>query len=286
MQEADLLNLIKDCCPNISLNKHQFIDIWRDYDVIIADKKTVFRIPKHTINIEDIEREKNLIDIIAINIPNIKIPKHNIVYWKKPFVYMDCIDGDPLSKEAFNSLSQNQKNSLAKDFANLLKKLHNIHIKEFEEIWYSAWWTDISWINSMKNEIISKCWHLISQNILKNILNYIQELWNYNHPVKVMTHGDLKNHNVFLDREQKSLLGIIDFSNARLTDPAIDFCSFLDFWEDFVKLILKYYWWDNEIINRTQFYRKRIYLFILMDVIENKPDLIENTLEKVNEVFS
>jgi len=44
-----------------------------------------------------------------------------------------------------------------------------------------------------------------------------------------MTHGDLKNHNVFLDREQKSLLGIIDFSNARLTDPAIDFCSFLDF---------------------------------------------------------
>lgn len=285
MQESDLLNLIKTNFPNISLDKYQFIDTWRDNFVIIVNNEIVFRIPRERETIEYIEKEKKMLDIVSSHIPEVQIPVQTIINWDYPFVSMPYLDGQIFSKNIFSTLSEQQKDKIAKDIANFLLKLHSIPKENFEKIWYKTWWTDLWWIQSQQKIFQKLCGSILEKEILQNVLDYIKDLWNYNYPNKVITHGDIWGWNVFLNHQNDSVLWIIDFSDARIADPAIEFDWSRDFWQDFFEKVVCYYWWDQDLIVRSNFYRKRREMWILMHIVEKQLDWLNDQIKKVQNVF-
>lgn len=285
MQESDLLNLIKNHFPDISLDKYQFIDTWRDNFVIIVDNEIVFRIPRKPQTIEYLEKEKKMLDIVSSHIPEVQIPIQTIINWDYPFISMPYLDWKIFSKSIFSKLSELQKNKIAKDIANFLLKLHSIHKEKFEKLWYKTWWTDWWRIQSQQETFQKLCWNILPKAILQNILNYIEDLWNYNYPNKVMTHWDIWGWNIFLNHQNNSVLWIIDFSDARIADPAIEFDCLRDFWQDFFEKVVSYYWWDQDLIVRSDFYRKRREMRILMHIVDKKLDWLNDQIEKVQNIF-
>lgn len=285
MQESDLLNLIRNQFPNIDLTRYQLIDTWRDNFVIIVNNELVFRIPRKLQTREFLEREKIMLDSISSYIPEIQIPTQTIVDWEYPFVRMPYLDGQIFSKDVFSTLDKQQKDKIAKDIANFLLKLHAIPTEKFEKIWYKIQWTDW-WRIQSQQEIFQKlCGKILPKDVLQNILNYIEDLWNYNYPNKVMTHWDIWGWNVFLNHQNDSVLWIIDFSDARIADPAIEFDCLQDLWQDFFERVVRYYWWNQDLITRSNFYKKRREMRILMHIVDQKLDGLNEQIQKIKDVF-
>ena len=72
----------------------------------------------------------------------------------------------------------------------------------------------------------------------------------------VLIHGDLTSDNVFVNKQSKNNLGIIDFSDSIISDPAKDFAALFSYGEKFVYSVLQYY---TATSSSELFERARIY---------------------------
>ncbi|MFA6080635.1 MAG: phosphotransferase [Candidatus Gracilibacteria bacterium] len=153
---------------------------------------------------------------------------------------------------------------LTKEICDTLQVLHSIAPETLLGLGYtdlrSTSSGNLDWLRGdIKNKLSG-----FPENVVKNILQYINELETYNYPHPTMTHGDISLENIIVDPNNGRLAGIIDFSDARVADPALDFDNLgrlseyawaylgehIDVYSDIVSLK-----------KRAEFYSKRRYLF-------------------------
>jgi aminoglycoside 2''-phosphotransferase len=101
----------------------------------------------------------------------------------------------------------------------------------------------------------------------------------------VLIHGDFDSSNLLYHPCRGRIVGVIDFEEAAIGDPALDFCSLLaEFGHDFVEEVLRNYAApiDDTFRNRVIFHSKRIVFHeILYGMEYDDDDFLKHGMERL-----
>ncbi|WP_461180794.1 phosphotransferase [Virgibacillus kimchii] len=123
---------------------------------------------------------------------------------------------------------------------------------------------------------------------VRTALHYLEELLQVTEQQKpVVCHGDLNHNNLLMTKENN--LYLVDWDNARIADPVIDYGMVLKWyipkeeWNDWLK--------NYGVTNDTNFY-ERMYWYLILDTLHyiswhserNEPDKVTERLKDLEEL--
>lgn len=279
LQEQELLTIIKNKFPQISWQIYEVFNNWWDNQVLLLDKSIVFRFPRNEYVKTVHQKEKQLLATIKKYV-DIQIPHYEFFTDDDSCVWYSAIPWVPMTVDIYNAkVSEANKKNIQMWLAKFLTQLHTIPINVFEPAWYT---NEVATSNErsthFKKEFSEKCSHLFTKKETQIVLDYIQELQEKKAENRVMTHSDVQEKNIFIDDDLTYISWIIDFSDARIADSALDFDRLRDYGDDFVHGVYQAYQWkkDDNLLERSKFYRKRLLIYMLIHAVEHKKDIKKN----------
>ncbi|MCX6824150.1 MAG: phosphotransferase [candidate division SR1 bacterium] len=287
LSEKELLAIVKEKFPEISWQIFEVFNNGWDNQVLLLDNSIVFRFPRNEYVKTVHQKEKQLLATIKKYV-DINIPHYEFFTDDDSCVGYSAIVGTPMTVDVYTKkISEANKKNMQLGLARFLTQLHTIPINLFEKAGYTnEIGTSNEWANSFKKEFSEKCGHLFTKEETQIVLDYIQELQEKKAEHRVMTHSDVQEKNIFIDDELTHISGIIDFSDARIADAALDFDKLRDYGDEFVHGVYQAYQRkkDDNFLGRSRFYRKRLFIYTLMHAVEHKKD-IEKNLDEFRKIF-
>ncbi|HPL92983.1 MAG TPA: aminoglycoside phosphotransferase family protein [bacterium] len=263
MADQALTDKIKKSFPNFKYTSAKILKSGFDHDILLIDKKLIFRFPKSKEYTKLLADEISLLKYLNKKI-SVNIPQYEIIDKKYQFAAYPIISGKPLNPAYLKQLSSKEKSLLLKQISEFLSDLHKIPIKSLKK-YHLAAKTDKTqmFFRQLKQQIFPK----LTEKEQVLLEKFKADWQKYVEPVTTvtLTHNDLSPDNIFWDSPQQKL-GIIDFSDRKITDPAHDFAPFLEFGENFVKTIYKNYQGkkDATMLKRAFIYYQKIALDLLL----------------------
>jgi len=207
-----------------------------DFIVIELDAKWMFRFPRNETSDDVFEKEIQFLakfnSISPLQIPNYQYHGDGFAGYLK-------VPGVPLGIEFFQTLSKSSQKKLAQQVGSFLSVLHNFPLKDAFEIGILQGWDG----NHHKHGMVflEKVAPLLSSSVRAKSIRCMESLLAKEFNRKVI-HGDLyfPDH-VFYD-ENEQQLGVIDFADVTIYDPAHDFQCVLEIGgETFFESVMNYY---------------------------------------------
>lgn len=208
--------------PSFEYKECKHIKHGYDHDILIIDGY-VYRFPKTDYYLKQLKSETRLTAYLAKKV-NLRFPIYNFVANDGTFARHRFISGAEVTKTTFKNLSKMTLDVITSDIANFLSVLHTIPSSKYQSFGFE------------ENK-------------------YNKPLGNV--PKYVPTHSDLDiNNMIWSDTDG---LGIIDFGDRCLFDPAYDFTVLPMFGEAFLNDVYRKYIGikDANFLERVQLYYKR-----------------------------
>jgi len=256
--EDQFLNKIKQEFPKLNISHHKIIDKGWDYILININNKYLFRFPRD----KKYPKEHILIEMLLLKelnkISNIKLPNYEFISKNKDFGGYKIINGKEFNLRIFKNLNNKKRVEIAKQLANFLSILHNFPLNKAKELGFKK--PDWHWnIKKGVKEFMKRKETIFSAHLSEKekwfIENYYKELLSLSILKKtVLLHGDISSDHILFNKNK--IVGIIDFGDSNLGDPAVDFAYFWFLDKDFVSLVYKYYSGpkDKKFILRSECY--------------------------------
>lgn len=265
-----IYEILGDNRPNIKWNKEKHINSGWDYRVILLDNKYVIRIPKN-----DDAKERVDVDFCLLkNLNKIKgfhIPKPIYLNKKNQVAVYVAVKGDEMSVSRYKKMTDVQKIKFIKSISVFLKSLHKTPINKVCRDKLPI--TNIETIN----KTIYKDVNIIKPKLNKKQRGTLDDFIDYRKSVirntdLVLIHGDLNSENILLNN---SIIGVIDFSDAAISDAAIDFSSLLCYGTDFVTKVIEYYGVENNesLLTKAKIYYKDVAIKVLATAIRGSKEI-------------
>ena len=214
--------------------------------------------------VPQLEREIELLPELAKTI-SVPFPLFEFVWKAKEelpsvFVGYRKIDGVPLKKD---HLKSPREIHLAQQLARFLSELHSFPVQQAARLaipdanpeqWQQKY---INLYRQVKLRIYPMLTAderakttLLWENFLKNEANFRFQ--------SVMLHGDLSEEHILCNVDEETLTGIIDWGDACIGDPALDFTWLLDYGNTFIEEVLGSYKGviDGTFLQRAIFYSR------------------------------
>ena len=217
-----LLAKLKKTSPAFAYKNCKHIKHGFDHDILIIDEY-VYRFPKTKYYRQQLASETNLTAYLSRKV-NIRFPIYDYIADDFSFARHPFIKGVEVTKNTFQELSSQQIEELTTNIASFLSTLHTIPSSKY------------AYFGFAENK----------DNIpLGKVPNYVP------------THSDLDINNLLWENEYS--LGVIDFGDRCLFDPAFDFTIFNLFGKSFTNLIYEKYigFKDPTFLHRTARYYQR-----------------------------
>lgn len=249
---------------NFDEKKAQVFDDGWDFVVIVVDNCRTFRFPRREDYVKRIPVETKFLELFADKSP-VRAPK--LTYQKDeasgiPYVTYDFISGVRFSKSVSRNFSKAELSAVAKQLGEFLTAMHSFPVETAKQLGIQQIDSFESWekrLTKIKKEVfphISKheqSWIII---LFENFLETIAKT-----PVKpLVTHSDIMPEHIIVDPETHKLLGIIDFGDILIADPAYDFAFLAGYGKDFLNECYRNYglFRDEMFEKRRQFYEDRL----------------------------
>ena len=171
--------------------------------------------------------------------------------------------------------------SIAKKLAEFMNEIYDIKIN-FDKKSYID-----NEMTKMEQSILALKDYLNDNNEYEKIIEWSKEYRNYllNFDDFHFVHGDLWYENYILN-EHNEIIGIVDFENAGIGDPANDIVPLNYLGQDFINKFLYYYKYkNNELINRIPILIKAREICNFNNVINNYPEEISDQTDKIKNVI-
>lgn len=277
-----LLQRISDNFPDIHWSSYKYIDDGWDHEILILDQDLVFRFPNNKEYLKLLENEIKVLKQLT-PIVSIKIPNYIYIAPDYSFAGYQIVPGTPLLKELFNRLSPSDRNKVAEQLASFLSTIHTL--EEQGRDLSSVAKSDMPETQQHLREQAER--HLkgvLDKNeyvIVQEILDDVDMLLKKELP-RAFIHGDVY-HNHLLWDEATSQLGIIDFSDMNLGDPAFDFAELYEYGDDFVREVYDYYQGpkDQTFLKRAWAYQRWVAVYMMVNYF----DTHKISFEKAKETF-
>lgn len=269
-QAAGLLKEVAAAFPELHWTTYKYIDEGWDHQVIILDDALVFRFPTDSEYQQKLQTEIEILAYLKDRV-TIAIPDYTYVSPQRTWGGYQKIAGMQLSEERFTALPPSDQNEIAHQLAAFLSAIHTQDTTQpvFQKVSASYMAADQK---EVKDRIETDLKHHISPedlNVVTKIMREIDGLIQQRLP-RVFIHNDVYSRHLLWD-DTKGQLGIIDFSDMSLDDPAIDFAELHEYGFDFVASVYDQYTGpkDETFINRAWLYQKWIAVYMMTDHFEN-----------------
>jgi aminoglycoside phosphotransferase (APT) family kinase protein len=200
---------------------------------------------------------------------SLAIPKYEWIAQDQSFAGYRIIGGKPLSASRFHrNLDQRIRTSIASELAQFLSEMHSVSCQEV---------TDLGFPLMDRHESFQSFYHNFKmhvnprlnqteQNVAEKYFSELEKVSTSKFR-RVVTHRDLLPDHIFIRNDLKGLSGIIDFSDAGVDDPAIDFAGLWAYGKKFVTAVFEQYKdaLDSSLLHRSMIYSLRIPFWMMLD---------------------
>lgn len=244
MTENEMLCFVKNTFPDLTINEVHANDRGWDNDILIVNKKIVFRFPKSSDILSKILDERKILELLKLKNPILRIPDYEFVYSGSELkgVKYSFLEGSSLSEIPINNLKNNPLN--AKAIGDFLTKLHSIDVSKLNETNLGTTHTLKYWeglYSKVKSDIFPFL-NIHQQNDVNAVFSDFIDGFTKLTFNKTIIHGDLTASNIIYNKKKGNVSGIIDFTDAQIGDPAFDFAGlYWDFGPDFTEDVLHWY---------------------------------------------
>ncbi len=258
--------LLEDRTPGIDIRTCESIVEGWDSHVLEVNGELIFRFPRWPNAARNVEKEIALLPLLAANLP-VQVPKFDSVVRDRadgPVVFTgyDKIQGQPLSNATLQSPSK--RRSLARDIGELLTALHRMAFEGLERTNVAPVTAD-GWRQHYRDSFdharrdvfpllgddAQRAESAVWQGFLGDNDNF--------HFAPVLLHADLFPLHILCDNDEGTVVGIIDWAESRIGDPALDFTGLLsDIGEKFTSEVLDSYAENSDqgLMSRARFYAR------------------------------
>lgn len=282
MEDQELLNLIESAFPELNINEYRTIDRGWDNYVIIVNESYTFKIPRRPEVSITLAKE---IDITSC-LDDCPAPIPRFIFKGEAFGNLvagyEYFQGKPLKslKKMGESLS-----------ASLLEFLNYLYSKSNDDCVLGSLgegsteaWMDV--VRTNRDEFFDAILPYTPDDILSGLaykfdsfLNGLCDTLDVS-----LIHGDLHEYNVLVDGRTGALIGIIDWGESFMGDPALDFAGLrVDFSTAEVESLLSRYKGkiDVNFRKRLEFYWCIEPLFGLRYYHGRDENMFESKLEEL-----
>jgi len=251
---------------SIKIKKYKYLKWAFDHDVFLINDETVVRFPRTEIARNNFKREIYFLEFLKDKI-KIHIPKYSYISKSNDFAGYDLIPGKILTSSVFKNLSRSNKEKIIIQLTGFINDFHKISLADFKKFKPKERDEFGEVEKKIEIELEEKLFPRLSRQEVEGIKNFYQESKRFlsTIPNVCATHGDLYAYNVLWDKN-KSEVGIIDFSDVLIGDPAKDFEVFYDYGEEYAETAYKKYQGskDNEFLKRAEIYYKAHAIYTLL----------------------
>lgn len=252
--------------------------------VFKINQKWIFRFSKKDIDIKQLEIEISFLkDFHKIS----PIPVPEIFYEGKNFMGCKVFDGEPFTKEIYDTLSAHEQEEIWKSIGIFLQALHSIEFQHKNLVEYPLGDNDF-W-----NDLWKPIEGQLSKEVRKKALNYFEEyfVWEDQNPInKTICHGDFHPNHILYNKSSKSIVGIIDFGRICINDPAVDFNLIERFFgNEAIEKVLHFYKQDvsDNFKEKIKFQnRRRLFAAFFHAKAVDQTSSFPRYLKRIEETFS
>lgn len=251
---------------NIKIEKYYYDHYAFGNDVFIINDRYVFRFPRVEQTKKHLKHEIDFLKFLKNRVA-IKVPQYIFVSKNFDFAGYKIIQGDALSPSVFKSINKKNKEKVIDELITFINAFHSINLDEFTR--YNPFTKEyfISIETRIEKELREKLFPKLTKNEIEMIKKFYEESKKYiqNIPTYCPTHGDLYAYNVIWNKNT-SEVGVIDFSDYMITDPARDFEVFYDFGPEYAETAYRKYRGpkDEQFLKRAQIYWKLHGIYTLL----------------------
>ena len=251
-------SIIRDALTEPVESIIQFDDGWT-HVVLEVNAKWIFRFVRDLSNTQ-LAVEQAFLPLFQkdspLLIPEIRYSGTNYIAYKK-------IEGVKFSETIFQSLGQRERKTTAEALGNFLSCLHAVafehqHIKDApfggNDFWQELW-PAVS--PCLRGHIREKAEDYFQRAIPKVTSATYQN---------VIAHSDFGTNNVLIDATRPQIVGVIDFGDLSISDPAADFATFYRrFGKQFAVDMVEYYQLSlgDDFWTRVDYESKRKLFFVV-----------------------
>jgi aminoglycoside 2''-phosphotransferase len=277
-----LLDRIHRQFPELRWRNYRYLNHGWDHEVIILDEKLVFRFPNSSAYLQLFKDESALLALIS-QTTAVRVPNYNFMAADQSFGGYQLIPGAELTPEVFHRFSEEEADLFASQLAGFLTALHTIPIasltackvRNADQSAYSAE------LRQHSEQYLPAALSAADYRLVQKIMDAVDAVTNQQ-TATCLTHGDISEDHLIWDEAAKKL-GVIDFSDRSISDPAVDFAELLLYSASFATKVFELYHGpkDADLLQRAGVYLQRIGVALLVDSFIT--DKI--TFEKAKSIF-
>jgi len=277
------LDSIREVLP-FNITQVDIHDGGEEFLVIEINSEWMFRFPRIAASQKTIEKEILFLSIFN-SMSSLRVPDYQ--YRGDGFAGYFKIPGTPLDMELFQTLSESSRENLAQQIGNFLSVLHNFPVKDANKIGITQGWDGNH--HNFGKAFLEKVAPLLFPSVREKSIRCMKGLLAEEFDSKVI-HGDFyfPDH-VFYDENNRQL-GVIDFADVTIYDPAHDFQCVLEIGgESFFETVTKHYETEHDkaLLERSKLRLLARPLFVAGYIFANGlDDQYASRLATIEEIFS
>ncbi|MDD2916480.1 MAG: aminoglycoside phosphotransferase family protein [Candidatus Gracilibacteria bacterium] len=253
MHTNEILDKIKLLFPEVSIQEFEHITKGYENDILIVNKKLVFRVGKD--GVRSYQKEIQFLDYLQSRV-NISIPE--VTFRSADFGIMgyEIIPGEELTEQILHAFSEGERDLLAKQIAEFFMAVHGVSFDpEIQTLGFQHYHKTKHFWDRLQG--------FLQQEKNPKILAFAEKLragWNdYRENTEDirLLHNDLFSKNIICHSRQNKLSGIIDFSDTFYGDFILDFVALYFEYPDFTGKVMEIY----ESLSGKKIHRDNVKLF-------------------------
>lgn len=248
--------LIEMAFPQLDIRRIVFLGAGWDSTTVLVNDELVFRFPRRADVARAIEVERCLMPSLAPRLP-LPIPRFDFVAEPLPgypwrFVGYRALPGRPMAEMPASNLCLEQ---IGRALGAFVRALHDAPV-ELAERCAAVSYTPEGWVERHW-QLAQDTLPIVERALGEEPARRLQAFWaEYRNDPRsrqftpVIVHADLNPDHVLIDPATGEVTGVIDFGDACIGDPAIDFAGFP---EEIVASMLATYGRDGPgLLHRSQ----------------------------------
>ncbi|MCQ6564097.1 phosphotransferase family protein [Paenibacillus mendelii] len=254
------LEHVKTETGELSFQEVDFITTGCEKDVLILDQKTVIAFFREGLQLERYSVRQELISSLARQTEAV-LPKCLYSSPTQNFVVEKYVPGSRITPQYVEKHLEIAQ-QIGRVVGSFLKQLHMTSEQRLA--------LQTGFVQDVRNDMVEGVKFLqskLSQSEMEQVKDFLNDYYEISASVQTcIVHGDFHYDNILWD-ERTGRLGIIDFSEAGIEDPALDFMYMYYYPKEFRHAVFEEYGSkDTKLYERSQMYDR---IYGLYDMIEN-----------------
>ncbi len=294
MEQANqVLDTIRKHAQGLALKTIERINSGQNNDVWLIDSAFIFRFPKYTEGIRQLEKEAELLKQIADRLP-LEVPSPMYCVLEpaaagRAFMVYRKIEGVPLEGERLERMNDAvAMRRIADQLAEFLQALHGTNPKGWLDPSASAHDPIHEW-KELYGRLHNKLYRFMNPEARFRTDRHFGDFFATMDPTRIVSsliHGDFGGSNILYDPARNTVTGVIDFGSAQLGDPAIDYAALSASYGDrFFRIVMELNPDIRDMRGRIRFYQGTFALQeALFGLEQGDDDAFRSGLTTVNEL--